>query len=305
MRVILAGATGALGIPIVQQLIAAGHSVAGITRSEEGAARLNRLGASSIIADVMDRGRLLEAIRGERADAVLHELTALKKAPLKHSGMAATNALRIEGTTNLLAVARAVGARRFVTQSIVFGYGFYDHGQETLTEESPFGRIHGTPFDDTVAAMVSTEQQTFQADGIDGIALRYGLLYGEDADTVVRMLRKRGLPVAKDGGKLAFVHHQDAASATVAALERGRPGEAYNIVDDTPATFREVVTAIAEAGHAPKPPVIPAWLFTLVAPYGGAVLSGVSMLVSNAKAKEELAWAPRYPSFRDGLSKPR
>jgi nucleoside-diphosphate-sugar epimerase len=189
-----------------------------------------------------------------------------------------------------------------VTQSIVFGYGYQDHGAKVLTEESPFGRTVGSPFDAHIAAIVSTEQQAFDAEGIDGIALRYGLLYGEDIDNVVRMLRKRSLPVAIHGGALAFVHHQDAAAATVAALERGRGGLAYNVVDDTPATFRELITAIAENRNAPRPLVLPRWLLTLAAPYGGVVLSGVSMLVSNAKAKQELDWAPRYRSFRDGIS---
>jgi nucleoside-diphosphate-sugar epimerase len=302
MRVIVAGATGTLGVPIVQHLIAAGHTVSGITRTKEGAERLTQLGASTITADVMDRAGLLKAVRGIEADAILHELTALKKAPARHSAMTETDALRVKGTTHLLDVARAVGATRFVTQSIVFGYGFYDHGAQALTEESPFGPTNGSPFDAHVDAMVSTEQQAFHAEGIEGIALRYGLLYGEDVDTVVRVLRKRSLPVARHGGALAFVHHQDAAAATVAALERGRGGLAYNVVDDTPATFRELITEIAEIRHAPRPLVVPGWLLTLAAPYGGVVLSGVSMLVSNAKAKQELEWAPRYPSFRDGIS---
>lgn len=134
--------------------------------------------------------------------------------------------------------------------------------------------------------------------------LRYGLLYGEDAGAVARMLRKRALPVARRGGKLAFVDHQDAAAATVAAVEWGHGGQAYNIVDDTPATFRELITGIAQARQAPKPLVMPGWLFKLAAPYGGAVLGDVSLQVSNAKAKRDLGWSPRYPAFRDGIASP-
>ena len=301
MRVILAGATGTLGIPIVQQLIQAGHTVTGITRTDVGRQRLGNLGARGIIADVLDPAQLLQAVRDTQADVVVHELTALKRAPAGHSGMAATNVLRSRGTTNLLEVARSVGARRFVTQSIVFGYGYSDHGSELLTEESPFGREDRRRFDTHIAAMVSAEQQAFTADGIEGIALRYGLLYGEDMATVVGMLRRRSLPVARHGGVLALVHHQDAAAATVAAVERGSGGQAYNIVDDTPATFRDLITAIAEAHRAPKPLVVPNWLLKLAAPYGGVVLSDVSMRVSNAKARKELGWAPRYPSFREGV----
>ena len=151
--------------------------------------------------------------------------------------------------------------------------------------------------------MASAEQQVFQAEGIEGVALRYGLLYGAAADQakVARMLRKRALPVAPHGGELAFVHHDDAAAATVAALERGEGGQAYNVVDDTPATFRALLTAIARATNAPRPLVLPGWLLRLVAPYGGAILSDVSLRVANAKAKRELGWAPRYPSIADGV----
>jgi Nucleoside-diphosphate-sugar epimerases len=236
------------------------------------------------------------------ADAVIHELTALKKTPTRHSDMAATNALRVRGTSHLLDAACSVGATRFLTQSIVFGYGYYDHGESVLTEESPFGQLRGDAFDPHVEAMLSTEQQVLGAEGIDGISLRYGLLYGADIDKVVRMLRHRSLPVPKTGGLLPFIHHRDAATATVAALTLGRPGSAYNIVDDQPATFRQLVTAIAVARHAPTPLTMPVWLLRAVAPYGGVVLDGVSMRVSNAKARSELRWSPAYPSYRDGIS---
>ena len=302
MKVLIAGGTGVLGLPIVEHLIHAGHAVAGFTRTAQGAERLERAGATPIIADVMNRDGLLRAVDAHAADAVMHQMTALKKPPTRHRSLAETNALRIEGTRNLLEVARVVGARRFITQSIVFGYGYRDHGEVMLTEKSPFGRTDGRPFDAAVEAMASTEQQAFHADGIDGIALRYGLLYGEDADTVERMLRRRSLPVAVHGGELPLVHHQDAAAATVAALERGRGGEAYNIVDDRPATFRDLVTAIAEERRAPKPLVLPTRLLEFVAPYGGFVLGELSMRVSNAKAKRELGWTPRYPSYVEGAA---
>ncbi len=304
MKVILAGATGALGVPLVRQLVSAGHDVVGITRGDSGERLLTQLGATAIRADVMDRTALLDAVSGIQADAVMHELTALKKTPTGHGAMSRTNVLRTTGTEHLLDVAHAVGARRFVTQSIVFGYGYRDHGSQVLTEESPFGETHGNPFDAHARAMASAEQQIFEADGIEGIALRYGLLYGAAADQerVARMLRKRALPVARHGGYLPFIHHDDAAAATVAALERGESGQAYNIVDDTPATFRELVTGIAKAHHAPEPLMLPGWLLKLAAPYGGVVLSDVNLRVSNARAKRELGWSPAYPSYADGLA---
>ena len=212
MKVLIAGGTGALGIPIVEQLIEAGHSVTGLTRTRLGAEHLQQLGARAVIADAMERDALLRAIDGHEADAVVHQMTALKKAPVGKRDLDATNRLRVAGTSHLVDAARVVGARRFVTQSIVFGYGYRDHGDTVLTEESPFGMTDGRLFDPAVAAMASTEQQAFEADGIEGIALRYGLLYGDDAAAVERMLRRRSLPVARHGGELAFVHHRDAAA---------------------------------------------------------------------------------------------
>lgn len=301
MRVLVAGASGALGTPLVRQLRAAGHDVAGIARSERSADRVRALGAVPVLADVLARDALLDAVDGQEFDAVVHELTALKKVPRTHRDMRETNTLRIDGTRHLIEVARETGARRFLTQSIVFGYGYSDHGATPLTEESPFGVPHGDAFDPHVAAMVSTERQATHAEGIDGIALRYGLLYGADIDTVVAMLHKRALPIVRAGGELAFIHHEDAAAATVAALERGTPGRAYNIVDDTPATFAELITGIAEVTRSPRPLTVPRWLVDLAAPYGKIVYGKVSLRVSNDLAKRELSWRPRYPAVADGI----
>lgn len=303
MRVLLAGATGALGIPLTKRLLAAGHEVVGITRSVVGAESIRRLGAQPILADVLDRGALLDAIRGLDADAVLHQLTALKRPPARHRDMRQTDILRTTGTAHLLDAARAVGASRFVTQSIVFGYGFTDHGTRPLTETDPFGVSHGNAFDPHVEAIASAERQIFDAAGIDGVALRYGLFYGADLANVERMLRRRALPVVRDGGELAFLHHADAATATVAALERGRPNEAYNVVDDKPATFRELVSSIAKHRSAPPPVVLPQRVFNLLAPYGGRVLGTVSLRVSNEKAASELGWRPQFASISDGLAR--
>ena len=301
MRVLLAGASGALGGPLVRQLIAAGHQVSGITRSSQGASRITQSGGSPIVVDVMDREALLRAVDGLAFEAVIHQLTALKKPPARHRDLAQTNALRIQGTAHLLQAALATGARRFLTQSIVFGYGYTDHGTTPLTEDSPFGVPQGNAFDAHLAAMVSTEQQATQAEGIEGIALRYGLFYGADIDNVVRMLRRRMLPVARHGGEIPFIHHEDAAAATVAALHHGKAGSAYNIVDDTPATFRQLITGIAEHRHAPRPLVVPQWVLAVAAPYGKALFAGISMRVSNTRAKTDLSWKPRYPSTSDGI----
>lgn len=301
MRVLLAGATGILGAPLVRQLVTSGHDVVGIGRSPEGAHRIAGLGATAISADVLDRDAVLRAIDGESFDAVLHELTALKKLPLRHSGMTATDLLRTAGSAHLVEVAQATGATRFITQSIVFGYGYRDHGTRPLTEDDPFGLAQHDEYDPHVTAMAEAERLAMTTPGIDGIALRYGLFYGGDLDRVAAMLRRRAMPVTAGGGDIPFVHHDDAAAATVAALERGAPGAAYNIVDDTPATFRDFVETVATVRATPRPLVVPAWLIAIAAPYGKALLTDTSMRVSNARAGSELGWRPRYPSIRDGV----
>src|SRR5205814_10475126 len=178
MRVLLAGASGAVGTPLTRQLIAAGHKVVGITRSRTNAERLRTAGAEAVVADVMDRESLLAAVRGVRVDAVMHELTALGTTKMRE-GMQGTNALRTTGTAHLLAAARAVGAHRFLTQSIVFGYGYRDHGPHVITEDDPFGEPVSGPLAGVVAAIRANEEQVFSADEMEGIALRYGAFYGQ------------------------------------------------------------------------------------------------------------------------------
>jgi nucleoside-diphosphate-sugar epimerase len=297
VKALVAGASGALGVPLTRQLIANGHKVLGLTRDPAGARRLEALGAEPVVADALDRDGLVRAVDGLWADAVIHELTALRKPPTRHAGMAPTDRLRTEGTTNLLAAAEALGAKRFLTQSIILGYGYRDHGPALLTEDTPFGRPAGDRSDPHLAAMLSTEQQAFTAP--EGIALRYGLLYG-DAAQVHALLARRGLPVAR-GGVLGWIHHTDAAAATVAALEHGRPGQAYNLVDDLPATWQEVYAAMAQALGTPPPRRIPRWLFRLAAPYVASFAVDTSMRVANAKAKTELGWQPTFPTYHDGI----
>ncbi len=300
MKVLIAGATGALGTPIVTGLVSAGHQVTGIARTAEGASKLRSMHADAVIADALDREGLLRAVTGLRADAVMHQLTALKKPPTRFRDMAVTNDLRTRGSAYLMDVARLVGAHRFVTQSIVFGYGFRNHGDTVLTEESPFGVIRGDRFDPVVAALRAAEEEASGDPDIAGIALRYGLLYGGDIATMRPMLAKRRLPVTSATGLLPLVHHSDAAAATVAAVERGGPG-AYNIVDDTPCSWRDFISAAAEAVDAPAPRSVPRSVIRLAAPYAGALMTELSMTVSNAKARSALDWAPRYTSCGEGF----
>jgi nucleoside-diphosphate-sugar epimerase len=252
----------------------------------------------------MDREALLNAVDGLRADAVLHEMTALKKIPTRHRDMAATDALREVGTANLLAAARLMGARRFVTQSFFMGYGYGDWGDKVLTEDDPFAPPGRDKFEQDLAAMRSTERQTFTADGIEGIALRYGSLYGPGGATepIIEMLRRRRLPVPRGGGGItSLIYVEDAAAATVAALERGRSGEAYNVDDDEPVSWGEFFGALAKALGAPPPREVPRWVFRFM-PYARAMMLG-DHRISNAKAKRELSWTPSAPTYREGISR--
>jgi nucleoside-diphosphate-sugar epimerase len=289
MKILLAGATGTLGVPLVRALVAGGHEVIGISRTPGKGDKLRTLGAEPLIADVMDQTTLLNAVDGLRADAVLHEMTALKKIPTRHRDMAA---------------ARLMGARRFVTQSFFMGYGYGDWGDKVLTEDDPFAPPGRDKFEQDLAAMRSTERQTFTADGIEGIALRYGSLYGPGGATepIIEMLRRRRLPVPPGGGGItSLIYVEDAAAATVAALERGRSGEAYNVADDEPVRWGEFFGALAKAFGAPPPREVPCWVFRFL-PYARAMMLG-DHRISNAKAKRELGWTPSAPTYREGISR--
>ncbi|WP_433285592.1 NAD-dependent epimerase/dehydratase family protein [Micromonospora sp. CA-244673] len=300
MRVLLAGASGAVGRPLTRQLIAAGHEVVGISRSPGNAERLRNAGAEAVVADVMNRENLLAAVRDVRADAVVHELTALGTTKMGEA-LQGTNALRTTGTANLLAAARAVGAHRFLTQSIVLGYGYRDHGPRVISEDDPFAEPVSGKLGEAVAAIRATEEQVFSTDGMEGVALRYGFFYGQDRMTsmIVNLVRKRRLPVPSGGGFANFIYLEDAAAATVAALEKGRAGQAYNIVDDEPVRWGDYLDTLAAAFGARRPWRVPSWMLRPI-PYAHAMMT-TSMRVSNAKAKRELGWAPAVPTYREGI----
>jgi nucleoside-diphosphate-sugar epimerase len=299
MKVFLAGATGAIGVPLTRKLIEHGHEVIGLTTQEANVARLLAQGATPVVADALDRDALLRACHGMTADAIVHELTALKKPPRTNHGMDRTDELRTLGTANLVAAAGVLGARRFVTQSMFLGYGYRGHGPNLLDEETPFGVVDGRRGARHVRAMGENERLAFTMP--EGIALRYGLFYSGDPAAVHGLLMKRSLPVAR-GGLLAWVHHLDAVEATVAALEQGRPGNAYNIVDDEPATWTEVYTAMADAMGTPRPRRVPRFVFRLMAPLIASFAVDTSIRLSNAKAKRELGWRPGYRTYREGVS---
>ncbi len=306
MRVFVAGATGAIGRPLVRQLVAAGHEVAGMTRREERVAQLREAGAEPVVCDAFDADGLREAVVAARPEAVVHMLTALpQRYSLKDDYLAATNRIRREGTRNLIAAAQAAGARRLVAESIAFLYR--PEGERVKDEQAPVNADAPSPFGTAVETVAAMEREVLGADGLEGLVLRFGWLYGpgtyydrggKQADEVER----RRFPLAgRASGVFSFIHTEDAASATLAAVERGAAG-IYNIVDDEPAPVREWLPVYAEALGAKPPRRMPAWVVRLAA--GRMIAESLLEMrgASNAKAKEELGWHPTHPSWRHGFT---
>jgi nucleoside-diphosphate-sugar epimerase len=307
VRVFVAGASGAIGRPLVAKLVAGGHEVTGMTRSEAKAEYVRRAGAQAVVVDVFDRDALHSALAEARPEAVVHQLTSLPDRMNFRSPdlYAATNRLRTEGTRNLLDGARAAGARRFVSQSIAFAYP--SEGVLVKTEEDPILADAPEPFGSGVRTLHEMESAVLGADGIEGLVLRYGFFYGPgthygEGGYLVKDVRRRRLPIVGRGtGLFSFIHVDDAADAAVAAVERGAPG-VYNVTDDDPAPMNEWVPALAEAAGAKRPLRVPVWLARLVA--GGQMATFATQLrgASNEKAKRELGWEPAHPSWRTGFA---
>jgi 2-alkyl-3-oxoalkanoate reductase len=306
VRVFVAGATGAVGRPLVPKLVAAGHEVTGMTRSESKAEDVRRAGARAVVADVFDVDALGAAMEEARPEVIVHELTALPDRIdfRKADTYAATNRVRTEGTRNLIDAARTAGARRIVCQSIAFAYRM--DGEGLKTENDPLLSEAAGAFGSGVSALREMEAMVLGADGLDGLVLRYGFFYGPGtyyaADgTSTDDVRRRRMPiVGKGSGVFSFIHVDDAADATVAAVERGSPG-VYNVTDDEPAPMREWVPVFAEAAGAKPPRRVPVWLARFVA---GKDVSNFAVELrgaSNEKAKRELGWEPAHPSWRSGF----
>jgi len=307
MRVFVAGASGAVGRPLVPMLVAAGHEVTGSTRSQHRAETIRAAGAEAAVVDALDAGALRRAVCDAAPEVVVHELTALPDRfdPRDPDIYAPTNRLRKDGTRNLIAAARAAGARRLVCQSIAFAYA-PGPVPEVKDEDAPLNLGAPPPFGAGVRVIEEMERSVLRTEGFEGLVLRYGWFYGpgtyygEDGHTA-REVRKRRFPVIGRGtGLFSFIHVDDAAAATVAAVERGAAG-AYNIVDDEPAAMRDWLPVYARAIGAGRPLRIPVWLARLAA---GPMVATINVQpgASNAKAKRELGWEPRWPSWREGFS---
>jgi nucleoside-diphosphate-sugar epimerase len=307
MKVFVAGASGAIGRPLLRQLVAAGHEVTGMTRREERAEGIRAAGATAVVCDVFDAVALETAVKQSAPNVVVNQMTSLpqKYNPRKASFYAATDRVRSEGGHNLVEAARPAGAKRFLTQSIAFLYA--PEGDWVKAEDArPFENARGH-FRGAIEAMLGHEREVVDSPDFEGLVLRYGQFYGPGTyyardGHLGREVSRRRFPIVGPGtGTFSFLHVEDAAGATVAALSNGTAG-VYNVVDDEPAPLHEWLPVYAEALGAKPPRRVPVWLAKLVA--GGSVAEMAVGLrgASNAKAKRELGWRPRYPSWRDGFS---
>jgi nucleoside-diphosphate-sugar epimerase len=315
MKVFVAGATGVLGRVLVPQLVARGHEVVGMTRSASKQDLVRDLGARPVVADALDPDAVAQAVASAEPEVIVHELTALSgkmsmrdaRHPDRSPMAEMTNRLRTEGTDHLLAAGRAVGARRVVAQS--FGaFRFARTGGQVLTEADPLDPDPPAPLRPVVEGLLYLEKAVTTIEWGEGLALRYGGFHGPgtaislapDAQ-MAAPIRKRRFPIVGDGGGVfSYIHVEDAAAATTVAVERGQPG-VYYVVDDEPAPVREWLPVLASALGAKPPRRVPRWLGRLMAGEMATLMMTEVRGASNEKAKRELGWKPRYPSWRQGF----
>jgi 2-alkyl-3-oxoalkanoate reductase len=300
MRVMVIGASGAIGTRLLPQLTGRGHEVIGTFRSPGRAERVRALGAQPVALDLLDPGAVARAVRETEPEAIIHQATALASMRFSRSldrSFAATNRLRTDGTDALLAAARQAGVRRFIAQSFA-PYRYIREGGMVKTEDDPLDPRPPAMMRETTAAMNHLDQAVTEA---GGIALRYGGFYGAP-DVMTKAVRKRQYPMVGEGsGVMPFIHLDDAAAATVLALDHQGPA-IYNIVDDEPAPMSEWLPALADALGAKPPRRVPSWLAGLIAGRGMVTMAAESRGASNARAKKELGWTLRYPSWREGFT---
>ena len=305
MRVFVAGGTGVVGRRLVPHLVAGGHQVTATTTSPGKLTLLQRLGADAVVMDGLDASSVRDAVARARPDTIVHEMTGIAprhagKPDMRHMDrwFATTNRLRTEGTDHLLAAADQAGAPHVVAQSYASWNGVREGGW-VKTEEDPLDLHEGTAAHPVSVAIRHLEEAVL---GAGGTVLRYGGLYGPGAtDDQVELVRKRQFPLVGAGtGYSSWVHLDDAAGATVLAVERQARG-VFNIVDDEPAPASEWLPYLAACAGAKPPLRVPTWLARLLAGQAAVMMMTEGRGFSNAKARRELGWEPRYPSWRQGF----
>jgi nucleoside-diphosphate-sugar epimerase len=311
MKVFVAGATGVLGKQLVPLLVANGHDVVGMTRTDAKRDRLRSVGAQPVVADALDANAVGRAVGEAEPEVIVHQLTAIPPALNMRDfdrEFAPTNRLRTEGTDHLLSAGRAVGVKRFVVESFA-GMAYARTGGPIKREDAPLDDDPPPAMRQVLAAIRHLEAAVVGARWTEGLVLRYGWLYGPGTaialnppGSQIELIRKRKFPIVGGGtGVWSFIHIEDAAEATVAAVEGG-PAGIYNVVDDEPAPVSRWAPLLAAAVGAKRPLRVPGWIGRIAAGEVATVAMTEIRGASNDKAKRELGWRPRYPSWRQGFA---
>jgi nucleoside-diphosphate-sugar epimerase len=308
MRVLIAGAGGTIGKPLLRVLVGAGDEVVGLTRTRTSAEAIAAAGARPLVVNALDRDALTRAVREAQPEALVHLLTALpKRGPLRGADLNETNRLRREGTANLLAACEAAGVQRLVAESVVFAYGFDDLGERILTEDDqPVETAASRAMRRAQAAVLALEQQALDATSngtLSSVVLRLGALYGPgvpSSEFMLKLLRRRLMGLPGGGrGVLPWIEIGDVVAAFASALHAGRG--ILNVVDDESVTVREFLDELARGFATPGPYRLPFLLGRLMMPFSAHLLNRTVLRVSNAKAVAELAWRPAHPTYAAGI----
>jgi nucleoside-diphosphate-sugar epimerase len=308
MKVLVAGATGALGTPTVKELVRRGHEVYGLTRDRGKFGRITALGARPVTGDVLDEASIEAAVSETRPEAVIQLLNAIpKRGAFRPGDLDATNVLRTEGTRNLLGAATRHGVKRYLVESMIFGYGYGDRGQQPLEEDAPFGsHVDNTKMNQALDALQIMERMVLDTSDhpqIQGIVLRLGLFYGPNVGStefMISMLRRHMMFLPGGGkGQLSWIHVEDGATAVAEALEKAPAGAVFNVVDDEPASLAATTAEMARVLDLPGPKSIPVGLAKIATSYA-AQMAQTNLRASNRRIKEELGWEPAYPTYREG-----
>jgi nucleoside-diphosphate-sugar epimerase len=299
MRVLVAGATSVPGIPLLRELNSRGHDVAGLTRSSSRTSQIEAAGAKPVVADVFDADEIDKVVADIGPQVVVSLLTTLpKRGPMRVKDFEPARALWGRGASNLVAAAQRTGVRRIVAESVIFAYGYPTSGPALIDESDPYPGPPPPGGDAMLSALRGMEQTVLTSgdhSDTEGIVLRYGVFYGPNVphtQLFTRLAKWWAMPAPTGSGVVSWIHIDDVAKATADAVERGRGGEIYNIVDDRPQSFGDYIRELSAKLHRPRPLPVPRRLFGLVAPYGAVAFGDTWLPLSNAKAKAELGWTP-------------
>ena len=299
MRVLVAGATSVPGLPLLRELIARGHDVVGLTRQSSKTPQIEQAGAKPVVADVFDADQITAVVADIEPEVVVSLLTTLpKRGPMRVTDFEPARALWGRGAPNLVAAAQRAGVRRIVAESVIFAYGYPKTGPALMDESDPYPGPPPPGGDAMLKALRDMEQTVLtsgQHSDTEGIVLRYGAFYGPGVphdELFTRLVKWWAMPAVTGNGIVSWIHIADVAKATADAVDNGKGGQIYNIVDDRPQSFGDYIRELSAALHRPKPLPMPRQLFGLVAPYGAIAFGDTWLPLSNAKAKAELGWTP-------------